>query len=93
MPGPGKPFKKGEAKGRPKGVKNKLTRTVKETVLAAFNELQGDPKANIVTWGKKNPALFYQIASRLIPTEVDAKLTANITNTEVLLSNGTKVNL
>ncbi len=31
-------FKKGNP-GKPKGAMNKLTRTVKETVLAAFDEL------------------------------------------------------
>ena len=69
----GKPFKKGEG-GRPKGVPNKLTKTVKETVLAAFNELQEDPLTNIVAWGKDNPTAFYQIAAKLIPTEVQGKL-------------------
>jgi len=62
-------FKKGEG-GRPKGAQNKLTKTVKETVLAAFNELQKDPKANIITWGRENPRDFYQIAAKLIPTEL-----------------------
>lgn len=62
-------FKKGEG-GRPKGAINKLTKTVKETVLAAFHELQDDPYANIVTWGRENPKDFYQIAAKLIPTEI-----------------------
>ena len=69
----GKPFKPGEG-GRPKGIPNKLTKTVKETVLAAFNELQEDPKANILEWGKENPKEFYQIAAKLIPTEIQAKV-------------------
>jgi hypothetical protein len=67
-------FKKGEAKGRPAGTPNKLTKTVKETVLAAFNDLQSDPKANIMTWAKDNPTDFYKIASKLIPTEVNANV-------------------
>ena len=74
-------FKKGEVanpKGRGEGNQNKLTKTVKETVLAAFNELQNDPKANIVTWGKENPAMFYQIAARLIPTEISGNLETKI---------------
>lgn len=71
----GKPFKKGEAKGRPKGALNKLTvqaRTVKESVMAAFTDLQNDPKANLIAWGKANPTPFYQIAAKLIPTEISA---------------------
>jgi len=69
----GKPFKEGN-KGRPKGAVNHLTKTVKETVLAVFNDLQQDPKANLLQWGKDNPTPFYQIAAKLIPTEVNANM-------------------
>lgn len=65
-------FKEGNP-GRPPGSQNHLTKTVKETVLAAFNDLQSDPKNNILEWGKKNPRDFYQIAAKLIPTEIHAK--------------------
>lgn len=64
--------KSGNANGRPKGAENKLTKTVKETVLAAFNELQEDPHANIMSWAKKEPGEFYKIASKLIPAEINA---------------------
>lgn len=64
-------FEKGN-KGKPKGAVNKLTRTVKETVLAVFNDLQEDPQANLATWAKGEPTEFYKIASKLIPTEVTA---------------------
>jgi hypothetical protein len=70
----GKPFKKGEATGRPKGAVNHLTKTVKETVMAAFEDLQNDPRANIVAWGKENPTEFYKIAAKLIPTEISANV-------------------
>lgn len=66
-------FKKGN-KGKPKGAKNKITKSVKEMVKAAFDELQDDPKANLVSWAKRNPRDFYNIAAKLIPTEVDAKI-------------------
>lgn len=66
-------FKKGQG-GRQKGAINKLTKTVRDTVLSAFNELQDDPKANITTWAKDNPTEFYKIASKLIPTEVNASV-------------------
>lgn len=75
-------WKKGEG-GRPKGVQNKITRTVKEAVLDVFNKLQDDPKANLLEWGKKNPGMFYQIAAKLIPTEVDAKVAQKIITVEV----------
>lgn len=72
-------FQKGNA-GKPKGAVNKLTRTVKETVLAAFNDLQNDPKTNIVAWGKDNPTEFYKIAAKLIPTEVNATVESVVIN-------------
>ena len=66
-------FKKGNA-GKPKGAINKLNRTVKETVLAVFNDMQQDPKANLLAWGTDNPTEFYKIAAKLIPTEVNANV-------------------
>lgn len=74
---PKKLFEKGNP-GKKKGTKNKLTKTVKETVLAAFNDLQNDPKANILTWAKKNPGMFYQIAAKLIPTELNNNIKGNV---------------
>jgi hypothetical protein len=67
-------FKKGESKGRPKGAVNKLTKTVKETVLQVFNELQDDPKNNLLSFAKKYPRDFYPIAAKLIPNEVNANV-------------------
>jgi hypothetical protein len=61
-------------KGRPKGATNLLNRTVKETVLKVFHDLQTDPRANLLEWGKKNPGMFYQIAAKLIPTEISANV-------------------
>src|SRR5687767_4500582 len=62
-------FKKGNS-GRPAGVPNVLTRTVKETVLAVFNKIQTDPKNNLESFALKYPRDFYQIAAKLIPTEI-----------------------
>ncbi len=77
MPKGVKGFAKGN-KGKPKGATNKINRTVKEVVLAAFNELQLDPKANILAWGKKNPKDFYAVAAKLIPTELKAQVGVTI---------------
>ena len=43
-------------------------------MLGVFNELQKDPKANLLEWGRKNPSLFYQISAKLIPTEISAQI-------------------
>lgn len=63
-------FKKGNP-GRPKGTPNKLSKSVRETVLEVFNKLQaeGGPAA-LQNWAEKEPTEFYRIAAKLIPTEV-----------------------
>lgn len=66
-------FQKGN-KGKPIGATNKITRTIKEAVFDTFNELQEDPHAKLLAWGKKNPTKFYELAAKLIPTEVTAKV-------------------
>lgn len=63
-------FKKGVAKGRPKGAVNKLTRTVRQTVLDVFNDLQDDSKTDLKAFAKRFPRDFYNIAAKLIPTEI-----------------------
>lgn len=82
----GKPFKQGQG-GRPKGSQNHLTRTVKETVLSVFNDIQSDPKNNLIAFAKRYPRDFYQIAARLIPTEINAKI--NKVSLEIVRSHTT----
>lgn len=67
-------FQKGNA-GKPKGAQNKLTKTVREAVELAFNQMQEDPtkKYSLITWGKENPKDFYAIAAKLIPVQMDLK--------------------
>lgn len=76
------PFEKGNP-GKPKGATNLLTRTVKERVLEVFNELQLDPKVNMVTWAKQEPTEFYKIAAKLIPAEINAHVDNKIINVNV----------
>lgn len=70
------PFEKGRGKegGRKKGAENRITKTVKETVLGVFNKIQQDPKVNLEEFAKKYPRDFYQIAAKLIPTEITGTL-------------------
>lgn len=69
----GTPFKKGNP-GKKKGTQNKITRTVKETVLAVFNQIQSDPKVKLLSFAKKYPRDFYNIAAKLIPTELSGAI-------------------
>lgn len=69
----GTPFEKGNS-GKAPGTLNKITRTVKETVLAVFNDLQDDPKHSLKTFAEKHPRDFYNIAAKLIPTDVKATI-------------------
>lgn len=75
------PFKPGKPKtgGRRKNVPNKLTTTVKETVLTVFLSLQNDAKHNLEAFAKRYPKDFYTIAAKLIPTEIQGQIDASIT--------------
>lgn len=65
-------FTKETRKNVPPRGKGKLTKTVKETVLSVFTELQGDEKHNLKAFAEKYPRDFYQIAAKLIPTDIKA---------------------
>lgn len=69
----GKPFQPGNP-GRPVGVQNKLSKTVRETVLEVFNKLQDDPEHSLEKFAKEDHTEFYKIAAKLIPTEITGTL-------------------
>lgn len=77
------PFEKGQG-GRKLGATNLITRTVKQTVLEVFTELQEDPKYSLKTFAETYPRDFYHIASKLIPTELTGSLKhiINVTDKE-----------
>lgn len=77
-------FRPGAGGGRPKGTPNKLTSTVKEIVLAVFNDLQQDPKYSLDAFAKKYPRDFYNIAAKLIPTDIRADLRVTKTTLEIV---------
>lgn len=62
--------------GRKAGTPNKLTKTVKEAFEQAFNAMQEQPGVKLEEWGKANPTEFYKLASKLIPSEINAKVSA-----------------
>lgn len=77
------PITKESRKKMPTRGQGKLNKTVKETVLAVFNELQSDPKVKLSAWAKDEPTEFYKIAAKLIPTEVAGNIDSKITLTIV----------
>jgi hypothetical protein len=56
--------------GRGKGTPNTTTRTVREQLTQAFDLLQQDETANLLSWAKRNPTEFYKLAAKLIPIQV-----------------------
>ena len=75
---------KRQGSGRKAGTPNKLTRTVKEAFETAFHTMQEQPGVALGDWGKANPTEFYKLAARLMPTEIDAKLSVQETAVELL---------
>lgn len=54
--------------GRPKGIPNKVTQSVKEAIENAFQELGG--MSYLVHVGKTDPRTFCALLSKLLPTKL-----------------------
>ena len=54
--------------GRPKGVPNKITASIRQALVNAFEKLGG--VRSLVKWGRENPSEFYRLWGRMAPTEV-----------------------
>jgi hypothetical protein len=67
-------------KGRPKGVPNKFTGTVKSAFEAVFKDLQADPKQPYALgqWAKTEPQEFYKLAAKLIPQDIKASVSGSL---------------
>lgn len=66
---------KREGSGRKAGVPNKMSTTVKENVVAVFEELGGTDHMKM--WAIDNPSQFYSIYAKLLPTDVNNNVTGN----------------
>ena len=69
-PAPRTAWKKGcpGGPGRPKGIPNKVTLSVREAIVAAFEKMGGVDA--LVKWAKKNPTDFYKLWTRLLPVQI-----------------------
>jgi len=63
-------------KGRPKGVPNKLSRTVKQSIEAAFDIIGG--AEYLARQAEENPAAFMTLLGKILPTQIDANITGKI---------------
>lgn len=63
-------------KGRRKGSTNKLTRTIKEAIEVAFEEVGG--AKYLAKMANEKPAAFMTLLGKILPTQVDATLTGNL---------------
>lgn len=75
----GKAFAKGN-KGRPEGAKNKVTQSMRQAWMEAFEGIGGVEA--LIKWGSdpKNRTAFYTLASKLIPVDITSSegLTINV---------------
>jgi len=62
-----------KGKGRPKGAKNKIPTDLKEAYLRAFDKRGG--VKGLLAWAEKSPDAFYAQISKMLPKEIDNKLT------------------
>lgn len=62
----------GAGPGRPKGVQNKLTRTVKEAIEAAFNGVGGHEY--LMRQAEENPQAFLTLLGKIIPAQVQQEI-------------------
>lgn len=82
----GKPFVKGDKRaGRPEGSKNKVTQSMRQAWMDAFDGIGGVEA--LIEWGskEKNRTAFYSLASKLIPIDITTSegLTINVKKTTI----------
>lgn len=64
--------------GRTKGTPNKLTESAKEAFEIAYSKLQENDETSLFGWAEKNLTDFYKLYSKLIPTDIKAKVDTTV---------------
>lgn len=59
-------------KGRPKGSSNKLTKSVREAILVAFEQVGG--AEYLATMAVQQPQAFMTLLGKVLPTQIDANV-------------------
>lgn len=59
--------------GRPKGIPNKMTMTLKEMILGALNDAGG--KEYLASQATANPGAFMTLVGKVLPIETKSELT------------------
>lgn len=74
-------FKKGgkPGPGRPKGLQNKLTQSIKEMIEGALSEVGG--QAYLVEQARANPTAFLALLKAAMPKDIQGQINGNFTVT------------
>ena len=82
-------YKKGHEKigGRKKGTKNLITKSFKELVQKTYEELE-ETGEGMLEWSMRNKTEFYKIASKLIPTAIEAKIKGELKFRNIIFEDG-----
>lgn len=68
--------------GRKKGTPNKASKTVKDNVLAVFENIGG--AATMTNWARQNQTEFFKLYAKLLPTETDLNVEGSLSLVDVL---------
>jgi hypothetical protein len=72
----GRPKPPAAGKGRQKGSMNRLTRTIKEAIEAAFEKAGGVDY--LARMADEQPVAFMTLLGKVLPTQIDANVKADI---------------
>ncbi|KKN74637.1 hypothetical protein LCGC14_0388390 [marine sediment metagenome] len=65
--------------GRQSGSKNKVGKAFKDLLTETYQALEDDPKHGLKKFAEEHPSDFYRICSKLVPQEMAAELTGELT--------------